>query len=350
MRFAGTTAMRSSLAASTLTPFFLAAASKFCRRRSVSNTPGSRKLMVTFEAATERATPARNACRPARAPDDRSRPNSGIFTEPDVMLTMRPKRFATMGSMAFWMSSIATTMLAVTPSMSCSRVSSRKSRKGGPALLLTRMSGRGQAANRAAWPCGVATSAVTARTVAPVLSRNSLAVISRRLTSRPLTTTSQPACASAIAQARPRPRLEAHTMALRPAIPRSMGTIRMLVGGGGDWRLYTFAPAPCPYVARQRADQLGAATALGVPLPGGAGRRYRPGHAITVRSPAADRRRCGCRRAAVGGRCLAHAAAHLARARCAHRWARISQGGDAAAHGLLQVPRRLQQALLHPAG
>ena len=46
--------------------------------------------MVTFEAATERATPARNAVRPARAPDDRSRPASGIFTEPEVMLTMRP--------------------------------------------------------------------------------------------------------------------------------------------------------------------------------------------------------------------------------------------------------------------
>ena len=110
--------------------------------------------MVTFDAATERATPARNAVRPARAPDDRSRPDSGIFTEPEVMLTMRPKPRAIIGSIAFWMSSIATTMLATTPSIICWRVSSRKSRNGGPALLLTRMSGSGQAANSAAWPSG----------------------------------------------------------------------------------------------------------------------------------------------------------------------------------------------------
>ena len=35
-------------------------------------------------------------------------------------------------------------------------------------------------------------------------------------------TTSHLACASAKAQARPNPRLDAHTMALRPAIPRSI--------------------------------------------------------------------------------------------------------------------------------
>ena len=62
--------------------------------------PGSMKLMVTFEAATERATPARNAVRPARAPEDRSSPTSGIFTEPEVMLTMRPNFLAIIGSIA----------------------------------------------------------------------------------------------------------------------------------------------------------------------------------------------------------------------------------------------------------
>ena len=44
--------------------------------------------MVTLCWATERAMPARNAVSPARAPDDRSSPTSGIFTEPEVMLTM----------------------------------------------------------------------------------------------------------------------------------------------------------------------------------------------------------------------------------------------------------------------
>ena len=48
--------------------------------------------MVTFLSATVRATPARKAVSPARAPDDRSRPASGAFTAPEVMLTMRPKR------------------------------------------------------------------------------------------------------------------------------------------------------------------------------------------------------------------------------------------------------------------
>ena len=42
-----------------------------------------------------RATPARNAVSPARAPEERSSPTSGIFTEPEVMLTMRPNFFFT---------------------------------------------------------------------------------------------------------------------------------------------------------------------------------------------------------------------------------------------------------------
>ena len=75
--------------------------------------------MVTFEPATERAMPARNAVSPARAPEDRSSPASGIFTEPEVMLTMRPNLLRTIGSITFWVSSIATTMFAITPSSIC---------------------------------------------------------------------------------------------------------------------------------------------------------------------------------------------------------------------------------------
>ena len=141
------------------------------RSRSVSKAPGRMLLMVTLLAATVRATPARNAVRPARAPDDRSRPASGIFTEPEVMLTMRPNLRWLIGSITFWISSTATIMLAMTPSIICCRVSSRKSRNGGPALLLTRMSGAGQAASSAFWPSGVATSAATAMILAPVAWR-----------------------------------------------------------------------------------------------------------------------------------------------------------------------------------
>src|SRR5258707_1192071 len=138
-------------------PRFWAFMAMFEASRSVSNAPGRRKLMVTLEAATERATPARNAVRPARAPEERSSPESGIFTEPDVMLTMRPNFLVHIESMTF--------------------------------------------------------------------------------------------CASAIAQPRPSPRLEAHTMALRPEIPSSMGRSERY-RGGNDLRLYTFAPASCPYIAQ----------------------------------------------------------------------------------------------------
>src|SRR5579864_7215006 len=116
----------------------------------------------------------------------------------------------------------ATIMLPMTPSSIFWRSSSRKSRNGGPALLLTRMSGSGQAANSAFWPSAEATSAATGMTLAPVALRSSSAVAFRRSLSRPLITTSQPASASRCAQARPSPRLDAHTIALRPAIPRSM--------------------------------------------------------------------------------------------------------------------------------
>src|SRR5436305_11430955 len=69
-------------------------------------------------------------------------------------------------------------------------------------------------------------------TFAPVALAISAVVASTFALSRPLTTTSQPASASRCAQARPSPRLEAQTMALRPAMPRSMDR---LLGGARPW-------------------------------------------------------------------------------------------------------------------
>jgi hypothetical protein len=63
------------------------------------------------------------------------------------------------------------------------------------------MSGSGQAVNRAFWPSAVATSAVTATTLPPVVFFNSAAAAASFSSLRPLITTSQPACASALAQA-----------------------------------------------------------------------------------------------------------------------------------------------------
>ena len=84
-----------------LLPLFSAALDKVPRNRSVSKAPGRIELMVTFLSATVRATPATNAVRPARAPDDRSRPAIGAFTAPEVMLTMRPNLRCIIGSIAF---------------------------------------------------------------------------------------------------------------------------------------------------------------------------------------------------------------------------------------------------------
>ncbi len=216
--------MRAARACSTLIFCFFAAFSIPERNRSVSNGPGRRKLIVTFLSATVRATPARNAVKPARAPEERSRPGRGAFTDDDVMLTMRPNLRAAMPSMVFWISSIATIMLPTTPSIICWRVSSRKSFSGGPPLLLTRMSGSAQAAKSCFWPSGVATSAITGVIFAPVLPSAAAASLSF-FSSRPLITTSHPASANALAQPKPSPRLEAQTMALRPAIPRSMNAL-----------------------------------------------------------------------------------------------------------------------------
>ena len=57
-------------ASSTVMPPFFAHTCRLEVRRSVSNVPGSMKLIVTFAVGDRRATPARNAVRPARAPDD----------------------------------------------------------------------------------------------------------------------------------------------------------------------------------------------------------------------------------------------------------------------------------------
>ena len=196
-------------------------------RRSVAKTPGRMLLMVTLAWATSRATPARKAVRPARAAEETSSPVSGVSTLAEVMLTMRPKPRAIMPSTTACVSSSGVAMFCATPSSSASRVTSRKGLGGGPPLLLTRMSTSGDAASSACWPALVETSATTAITVAPVLARIALAVSSRVLASRPLMTTVQPASASAWAQPRPSPLLEAQTMAVRPAIPRSMVFLRI---------------------------------------------------------------------------------------------------------------------------
>jgi len=71
-------------------------------------------------------------------------------------------------------------MLASMALIQSSRFHSRKSPRGGPPALLTRMSGFGQAASAAARPASVVMSPATAVTFAPVAARISAAAASRR--------------------------------------------------------------------------------------------------------------------------------------------------------------------------
>src|SRR5215468_8776451 len=202
----------------------------FCRRasysipersRSVKNGPGSKPLIVTLYLATCRAMPAQKAVRPARAPLLMPRLGIGDFTEPEVMLTMRPNLRSHMPSTTALISMIGVSMLALTAFCQSSTDHSRKSPCGGPPQLLTRMSGLGQAASAAARPASVEMSPGTAVTLALVSLRISSAVCSRVSLVRAVIVNSTPARPSDIAQARPNPLLAAQTSALRPRIRKS---------------------------------------------------------------------------------------------------------------------------------
>src|SRR5271155_962170 len=96
--------------------------------------------------------PAQKAVRPARAPLLMPRLGIGDFTEPEVMLTMRPNLRAHIPSMVALISMIGVSMLALTAFCQSSTDHSRKSPCGGPAQLLTRMSGAGQGGGAAGGP------------------------------------------------------------------------------------------------------------------------------------------------------------------------------------------------------
>src|SRR5271169_4743788 len=218
----GIRAFESARAVSTLT--FRCAAVRarpaFCR--SVSNDPGWIELMVTLWRANSRAAEARNAVKPARAPDETSRPAIGALTELEVTLMIRPNLRSAMPGASAWTRAIGVSMFDSTPLRTSSRVIWSSGLNGGPPLLLTRMSASGQAAISSARVAGSSRSPRISRILTPVASRSSRPVRASASASRPLRTMAHPASASARAQARPKPLLDAQTIALRPAIPRSM--------------------------------------------------------------------------------------------------------------------------------
>src|SRR5882672_60671 len=76
--------------------------------------------------------PAQNAVRPARAPLLMPRLAIGDFTEPEVMLTMRPNLRSHMPSTVTLINMIGVSMLALTAFCQSSTDHSRKSPCGGP--------------------------------------------------------------------------------------------------------------------------------------------------------------------------------------------------------------------------
>ena len=71
-------------------------------------------MIVTLCFATWRASPAQKPVSPARAPFDMPRLGIGDFTEPEVMLTMRPNLRAHMPSTVALISMIGVIMLPLT--------------------------------------------------------------------------------------------------------------------------------------------------------------------------------------------------------------------------------------------
>ena len=178
--------------------------------------------MVTLLITVLRDRPAMKPVRPARAPFESPNMSIGAFTAAEVMLTMRPNFRAIMPSTVALISSIGVSMLASIALIQSSRVQLRKSPGGGPPALLTRMSGSGQAFSTASRPAGVVMSPTISVTVTPGLAlRISSAVFFSASAPRAVSVTCTPSLASAMAQARPRPLLDAQTMARRPLIPRS---------------------------------------------------------------------------------------------------------------------------------
>ena len=176
--------------------------------------------MVTLSAATSFETALATPVRAVRAAMDRVMNGCGVVTIAEVMFTMRPKRRSRIPGTTIAIRPTAEWKFVSNASCHCSGVLAVKAVGGGPAQLVTRMSGASQAATSSARPRAVDTSATTARTSTPV-ARSADAASSQSAGVRELMTRLTPSRASDSAQARPRPFVDPATMAHRPAIPRS---------------------------------------------------------------------------------------------------------------------------------
>ena len=220
------------------------------RKRSVSNAPGSKLLMVTLRPANWllREVPATKPVKPLRAPLDRPKMSMGDLTALEVMLTTRPKPRPAMPSTVARISSMGVSMLASTALIQASRSQSRKSPGGGPPALVTTMSkflpGPPATPQIASRPASVVMSCATTKICVPWL-RKALAASCKASAPRATMTTFTPSWASACAQPKPKPLLAPPTKAHLPLIPKSI--IDLLVCSP-----YTHRPAPTKCPCRSR--------------------------------------------------------------------------------------------------
>ena len=222
----------SAYACSRVMPLKNTASSAISRCRPVSIRSGSRLLMVTLDEATSRDSPLDTDVSPVRAACDSAIGECGVFTIAEVMLTIRPNSRSTMPGSASRMSSSGASMLASIAAIQSSRSHWSNIPGCGPELLVTRIPGSGQTSKSADRVEGSPISPWTVVTVTPVSSRSWAAAASSRSASRPLSVTCTPSLASERAQAKPRPELEAATMACCPAIPRSIRSPGPRAGSG----------------------------------------------------------------------------------------------------------------------
>jgi hypothetical protein len=202
------------------------------RWRSVSMRSGNRLLMVTLSGTTSRDTAFMTPVRPALAATDGVISGLGDLTMALVMFTIRPKCRALMSGRTAWTISMAASMLACRAASHPAAVTSPNEAGGGPALLVTTMSGDPQAARRCRRPSGTSRSAPTPTARTPNRPATSSATRCDSSASRLLTTTETPSRARDSTQARPRPRVDAQTRAVRPVMPSSMSTTDGLPGPG----------------------------------------------------------------------------------------------------------------------
>ncbi len=221
-RFAGTEASHWAAISCSEDPVRSAEAAKPARRRSVSKYPGRRLFMVTFLPATDRATPATKAVRPARAPLDRSRSGERHpdADRSDVDDPTKPTGGHGVDDLDEFDRSDHVHSDAVEQSLP---VKDTEVRNGGPPLLLTKISASGQAARRSPGPRGVLISAGTDRIGACGFADVFGGLIKNcRI---PAVDDERDAClgkrqGTGFAESR----LDAQTMALFPRIPRSTYT------------------------------------------------------------------------------------------------------------------------------